>query len=236
MNERHRQKRLTALRYVLALPRSVWYNLRLLPLRQAVRLPLLVSHRTRVENLGGKVVLDTPALKTGLVEIGFTTCQCSDFRYDRTRLNIRGQVIVKGKCTFGAGSSVEVGENGILTLGDRFHLGPKSLLICHKEINFGYHSRVSWCSTIMDTDQHRLVDSQGECRNADRPVTVGDNVWIGCHAIIPKGVTLASDTTVGAGAVLRGHYDEEMTVLAGNPAVVVRRGVKRETAAAVNNL
>ena len=227
MNERHRKKRLNALRYVLALPRSVWYNLRLLPLRQAVRLPLLVSHRTCVENLCGRVIIDAPQLKTGLVEIGFSTCQCSDFRYDRTRLNIRGRVVVKGKCTFGAGSSVEVGEGGTLTLGDRFQLGPKSLIICHKEITFGSRALTSWCCTFMDTDQHSLVDSQGQRRNADRPVTVGDNVWFGCHTIIPKGVTIASDVTVGAGSVLRGHYDEEMTVVAGNPAVVVRRGVKR---------
>ena len=48
MNQRHREKRLAALRYVLALPKSIWYNFRLLPFRQACHLPLLLSHRTRV--------------------------------------------------------------------------------------------------------------------------------------------------------------------------------------------
>ena len=227
MNERHRKKRLDALRFLLALPRSLWYNLRLLPLRQARHLPILLSHRTRVENLSGKITLDSPTLKTGLVRIGFNTCQCSDFRQDRTRLNIRGQWVIQGKCLLGAGCSVEVGEEGVFTTGSNFNLGPKSLIICHKSITFGAEGLTSWCCTIMDTDQHSLVDSNGNRCNPDRPVTVGDNVWLGCHVIVTKGTSLASDITVGAGTILSGQYLQPMTVLAGSPARIVRQGVRR---------
>ena len=80
----------------------------------------------------------------------------------------------------------------------------------------------------MDTDQHSLVDSDG-CRvNNDCEIRFGDNVWLGCHVIATKGVTLADNTTVAAGSRLAGCYSEPLTVLAGNPAVVVRRGIKRE--------
>jgi len=34
------------------------------------------------------------------------------------------------------------------------------------------------------------------------PVKVGDNVWIGAHAIILKGVSIGNDAVVGAGAVV----------------------------------
>jgi len=80
----------------------------------------------------------------------------------------------------------------------------------------------------MDTDQHHLVDTEGNYVNPDREVCFGDNVWVGCHVLVNKGVRLSDNTTVAAGARLAGHYEEPMTVLAGNPAVVVRRGVKRE--------
>ena len=161
MNERHRKKRLDALRYTLVLPRSLWYNLRLLPLRQALRMPLLISNRTAVDNLGGKVTIACDTLRMGLVKVGFNTFQGSNYRRDRTRLNIRGTLIVEGDCHLGAGSSIEVAEEARLTLGPQFNLGPRSLIICHKKITFGADNLFSWTGTLMDTDQHALVDSDG---------------------------------------------------------------------------
>ena len=227
MNERHRVKRLMAMRYLLALPGSIWLNFTVLPLRQAWRLPVLVSHRTVMENLSGKIELDVEELRTGCVKIGFATCQCSDFRYDRTRLNLRGCWRLQGDCAIGAGCHLEVSETGCLTTGRNFHLGPRSVVVCHKSVTFGRDCLTSWNCTIMDTDQHELIDNDGVVTNADREIKFGNNVWLGCHVVVPKGVILPDDTTVGAGSVLRGRYDERETVLAGNPAVVLKRGVKR---------
>lgn len=228
MNERHRKKRLTAWRYLLALPRSVIVNLRLLPWRQAWHLPLLVSHRTVIDNLSGRVELNCDNLRIGLVKIGFGTYQGTDFRRDRTHLNLRGTLTIKGECTFGAGCSVEVAEGARLIVGPQFNFGPRSLLICHKAMTFGANGLISWCCTLMDTDQHPLIDAEGRRVNPDREIHFGDNVWMGCHVIVSKGTSLPDETTVSAGARLSGRYEETQTVLAGNPAIVVRRGIKRE--------
>ena len=225
MNERHRNKRLAALRYLLALPRSLDLNFRLLPFRQARRLPLLVSHRTRILNLSGSISLHADSIRVGLVKIGFNTCQLSDFHYHRTLLNLRGNVRFLGECAIGAGSSIEVSEGATLTLGDHFNLGPRSLVICHSSISFGSHVLTSWCCTIMDTDQHRLVDGSGSHLNPDRPVAFADHIWLGCNVIVTKGTTLPSFTTVGAGSCVHGIFTEQKTVLAGNPAQIVRRSV-----------
>lgn len=58
------------------------------------------------------------------------------------------------------------------------------------------------------------------------PVTIGDNVWIGCRCIILPGVTLAEGTIVGAGSVVT-KSSEPYTTIAGNPARVIARR-KRE--------
>lgn len=228
MNYRHHIKRMLAWRYLMAMPRSLWYNLRLLPWRQARRLPILISNRTSIDALTGKVEINASNLRVGMVKIGFNTYQGSNYRHDRTRLNLRGRMVVEGECSLGAGSSVEVAEGGVLTIGPQFNLGPRSLIICHKEITFGRFDRISWGCTLMDTDQHALVDEEGKRVNPDRAIVFGDNVWMGCHTIVTKGVTLADNTTVAAGSRLAGRYEEPMTVLAGNPTTVVRRGVKRE--------
>ncbi|MEV3937576.1 sugar O-acetyltransferase [Glycomyces sp. NPDC049804] len=56
---------------------------------------------------------------------------------------------------------------------------------------------------------------------AARPITLGDNVWLGGGVIVCPGVTIGDNTVVGAGAVVT--RDLPANVLAvGNPAKVVR--------------
>ncbi len=227
MSLRHREKRRTALRYLLALPRSIVYNFRLFPLRQAWRLPLLLSHHTVVRDLSGHIEIQSPQLKTGLIIIGFNGCPNSDFRYHRPCICIQGNMVVKGNCAIGMGAAIEVAEDAVLTLGPMFCLGPRSTLICHKAMTFGNHSRISWDCTLMDTDQHALTDATGTRTNPDREVVFGDNVWLGHHVIVTKGTHLASHITAAAGARLVGSYDQPLSILAGNPATIVKQGVKR---------
>lgn len=225
MNDRHRRKRLALLHYMLAMPRSIWYNFRKFPPSTAIHLPLLISHRTVVEDLSGKLHLTSPHRKVGLVKIGFNTYQQSDFRYCRTRLNVRGQWTIEGECAIGAGSTIEIAEAGLLTTGNYFNMGPEDLLICHRNISFGAHVLTSWRCTFMDTDQHTIIDDTGEQANPDKPIVVGNNVWIGCHVIVAKGTTLPDDVIVGAGSIVHGTHNEPRCVLAGNPAHIVRRNV-----------
>ena len=50
-----------------------------------------------------------------------------------------------------------------------------------------------------------------------RPITIGDNVWLGAGAIVCPGVTIGNDTVVGAGAVVTRDL-EPWTVYTGVPA------------------
>ncbi|RLP98694.1 sugar O-acetyltransferase [Micromonospora sp. CV4] len=57
---------------------------------------------------------------------------------------------------------------------------------------------------------------------AAKPITIGDNVWLGGGAIVLAGVTIGANTVVGAGAVVT--RDLPANVLAvGNPARPVRQ-------------
>ncbi|MDP5228570.1 MULTISPECIES: sugar O-acetyltransferase [Arthrobacter] len=56
---------------------------------------------------------------------------------------------------------------------------------------------------------------------AARPITLGDNVWLGGGVIVCPGVTIGDNSVVGAGAVVT--KDLPANVLAvGNPARVIR--------------
>ncbi len=56
---------------------------------------------------------------------------------------------------------------------------------------------------------------------AAKPITIGDNVWLGSGAIVLPGVTIGGNTVVGAGAVVARDLPADV-VAVGNPARVIR--------------
>jgi maltose O-acetyltransferase len=57
---------------------------------------------------------------------------------------------------------------------------------------------------------------------AAKPITIGDNVWLGGGAIVLAGVTIGANTVVGAGAVVTRDLPPNV-VAVGNPARPVRQ-------------
>src|SRR5262249_4663228 len=113
-----------------------------------------------------------------------------------------------------------------------------ALVMAEEKIEIGSHCLVSWNVGIADSDFHplepaqRLIDAQAlapylENRPArptlkTAPVKICDNVWIRMNAVILKGVTIGESSVVAAGSVVTKNV-EPNTVVAGNPAVVVKK-------------
>ena len=73
---------------------------------------------------------------------------------------------------------------------------------------------------ITDSDWHGVYD---RTVRDDRvaPVRIGENAWIGDHAVVLKGVTIGENSVVAARAVVTRDVPPNV-VVAGNPAKVVK--------------
>jgi len=136
-----------------------------------------------------------------------------------------------------AGCSFAIGENGHCTIGD-FTLLNGALIMAEERIEIGSHCLVSWNVGIADSDFHpleparRLIDAQALApyfknrparpKLKTAPVKIADNVWIGMNAVILKGVTIGENSVVAAGSVVTKSVPPN-TIVAGNPAVVVKQ-------------
>ena len=54
-----------------------------------------------------------------------------------------------------------------------------------------------------------------------KPITIGDNVWIGCSAVINAGVTIGNNAVIGSGSVVTRNIPENVLAV-GNPCRVLR--------------
>lgn len=210
------------LRYVLALPKSIYVNLRLLPLGQAVKLPIIVSNKTKLVSLRGKVNLRK--VKPGIVRIGFTGADMIDYRYHRSLLQIDGEVNVEGKVKIGKGSRLIV--TGKLSLGENLITTGDNTIICEKEMIIGDNCMFAWESIVMDTDQHKIFDAGNSQINKDIKVTIGSNVWLGARCFVLKNSIIADGCIIAANTTLTRSFDQPSTIIAGTPPKVVKTGIK----------
>lgn len=76
------------------------------------------------------------------------------------------------------------------------------------------------------SDYHSIMSCAKKIRiNSAKNIHLGERVWIGFRSIILKGARISSDTIVGAGSVVTGHFEECNTIIAGNPANIKRRSI-----------
>lgn len=116
-----------------------------------------------------------------------------------------------------SGAKIEIGDN----------VGVSGATIyARKEILIGEGTMIGGNAKILDNDFHPI---ELEARLANdtrkigtRAVHIGKNCFIGCNALILKGVELGDGCVVGAGAVVSGKFPANC-VIAGNPGRVIRR-------------
>lgn len=222
----------TILLYLLAIPKTVFFNLRYLPLRDAVKLPFIVSHRVWLFRAGGAVRLETAA-RFGLVKIGFGQVAIFDQHRSRSMWEVEGTVRFKGECTLGHGSKISVGAGAVLTLGAGFTITAESAIVAKHAVSIGDDCLFSWDVLVMDTDFHTITAgpaATGEPAklNPDAEVVIGDHVWVGCRCLILKGSLIADGCVVAAGSTVTGMFDNDNALLGGVPARVLRDGVSWE--------
>jgi maltose O-acetyltransferase len=108
-----------------------------------------------------------------------------------------------------------------ITVGDRFfaNFGCVFLDVC--PIEFGDRCLLG-PSVHVYTATHPLdAESRAAGKEYGKPVTVGDDVWIGGQAVLNPGVEVGDRSVVASGAVVTRDVPDDV-VVQGNPAEVVK--------------
>jgi len=130
-------------------------------------------------------------------------------------LNEGGTILI-GDVKFFDGVRIRVGPGGHVEIGDYTHINHRTEIHCKKRVIIGPNCSIAWDVVIMDTDYHGL----GKNPRIDAPTILEESVWVGCRAVILKGVTVGRGAVVAAGSVVTKDVPP-FTIVGGNPAKVI---------------
>lgn len=121
----------------------------------------------------------------------------------RIRLRENSTWTNEGGCRISYGTTVEVLKNGLLDTGF-FTMNSGSTIITAKNIRLGRDVMIGRNVVIYDSDHHAIRNTHNEVTNPDRPVYIGDHVWLASNVSVLKGTTMGPGCIAGANSVVHG--------------------------------
>lgn len=111
---------------------------------------------------------------------------------------------------FFANYNVTVQDDAKVTIGNNVMFGPNVTI-------------VTPVHPMIASERRAMLNEKGEVKGLcyAKPVTIGNDVWVGANAVICGGVTIGDGVVIGAGAVVVKDIPAN-TFAGGNPCRVIR--------------
>ncbi|MAY64090.1 MAG: hypothetical protein CML29_17945 [Rhizobiales bacterium] len=207
--------------------KTIYFNLRSMPLRTAVKLPVYIHTHTEFSSLSGSVEIRGP-VRRGMVRIGK--------RVDRgqgvTIIRNLGLLILHDGVTVMQGCDFYIGPEGVLDIGARARIRENVLICASTLVRIGELTGIAYQTTIADNDFHYVLDTEtGAAGNCKAAIIIGARNWIGSRTVIKKGTVTPDDLIVASSySVLGKDYTQSVppfSVLGGIPARLLKTGARR---------
>lgn len=104
-----------------------------------------------------------------------------------------------------------------LHIGEGTEIGDRTIINASQRVEIGARCSISWDCDISDADFHQIILANNQRPPVTEPVLIEDDVWIGSHCLILKGVTIGHNSVIAAGSVVRRDVPP-YSLMAGNPA------------------
>lgn len=102
----------------------------------------------------------------------------------------------------GEHNSIEIGKNTKFNGGRMVNEGKNN------SIQIGEDCLISDQVEIWASDTHKILDRHGHIINREKPIIIGNKVWVGCRASILKGVTIKDGSIIGMGTLVTNDVGE----------------------------
>lgn len=111
--------------------------------------------------------------------------------------------------------------NANISIGERTTIGFHTFIYASSTIDIGADCMIAPFVYIVDSNHGTRVGTpMNRQPDGARPISIGNDVWVGAHAVILSGVTIADGAIIAAGSVVREDVARN-TIVGGVPAKVI---------------
>lgn len=217
------------LKLIAGLPKSIYLNFKALPFSQAIHLPLFVSHNTIIDGCAkGTIIIDSEKLSFAMVSIGIFERSAGLISPTSSYFGVdaKSTICFKGKFAMCKGGCLKVSGGGKMECGDKVTFNTHSKVLCTHNIHIGNNVRLGWDTMLKDGDGHAICDENGTVFNGNRPIFIGNDVWVGAEVALLKGAAIADGSVVGFRAMVTKRFEQPNVIVAGSPAKIVKENIK----------
>lgn len=221
-----KKKDLLSLNKLMTLLYSIYFNLRYLPLGIATRIPILVSPRVRIHHLKRGCIFVPLHSSFGNIKIGLN---CSDGVHSfKGFISIANgaQLIFLGKAKLSSGISIRI-DAGKMIVGNEAFFNANCMIRCTNSISFGNGILVGWNVCFITDDGHSFFVNNQRLER-EKPIIIGEHVWIASDTKIAKGTIIADNCIVAQNSLVNTTFYEKNTLIGGIPAKVIKKNVSWE--------
>lgn len=194
-----------------SLLKSIWFNFYYLPIKQAIRLPI-VLYRPNIIKAKGNIRINGP-VRTAMIQLG----KPNIYLYPNDGVvfeNWGGDIVFNGKCVVGNSSAISVGEKGYLDIGQNFRATCALKLACYYSIKIEDNVLLGWECLLTDSDFHTLTREDGIVTKGYGSVHIGENCWLAMKCVVLKNSIIPKNTVLSACTLYSGSKcKQEKTVI-----------------------
>lgn len=206
--------------------KSIYFNFRYLPFRQAIYLPIWITTNFKVMKLKrGQIILDFPYRKNFFFgdcgSVGLQEMNGGIYMEDGAKL------ILNAMCVLGQGTTIRCDKNAVIELGKNFYCNKNCHLRSAESIRIGDECSLGWNVQINTDDGHAILHD-GEPVKRVGSIDIGNHVWMTSNTIVTKNVKVADGCIIAQGAVVSKSVTEPKSLVGGVPAKVIRQNIEWE--------
>lgn len=218
------------IKLLISLPKIIYINFKVFPIKQAIRLPILCSYNLKIGKLSKNSIKIPNQISPFMIKMNWETGSegINIGAGSKGYLHIAegSSIIFRGKATMAAGVSIRI-DSGELIIGSNFFCNKHCNISCMTSVMIGDNSLFGWNVVIRDSDGHSITDmnNSGGAINPPGGVFIGEHVWIASHVTILKGSSIATNSVVGYNSCVTRQFIQENCIIAGYPAKIIKENI-----------
>ena len=203
---------------------SLFFCLRYLPLKVAVKVPIYISPHVRIGKLKKNSIIFDCEPKRSMIVIGFNGTEGMNTQTSFISVNKDGKIIFNGYAIISRGVNI-IADGGIISFGNHFFCNNNCRFWSNTKIIIGDDNMYGW-SINFNTSNGHLIYENGVQKPMTGNIAIGNHVWICSYCNISKNIFIADGCVVSQNSlVVKKHYNKD-TLIGGNPARDLKHNIE----------